>query len=304
MSGTRHGISTSAITWEPTESEVVWNKTGGVAISVVGSVGVNGTSTSLDDAIQLLPSTIPISASGPIGNSTRYTGAVLVAPSARYMGDDTIQVSATYEIAVPESPSEPEGGEGTNSDSDRARRQIVTEEAPILSHPIVQEFGVNERRALAALISGEVRPNPAYDENGSGKELHEFIRDVENGSTIEEVEFDDQDQTLDGVSASPLDYARMIAAGITTWKRPVIRHILTKNRNEPATNGEYGQVGEALQGSPQLAPSIDGDFQWFVNGITDETSNGLAWQTTYEYELSGAGGVLKHFYKNGDAEIA
>lgn len=304
MSAQRYGISTSEITWEQEEGEIEQDDTGKVTIQAVGCIGVGSSNTALDDALSVIPKLILISDDGPIGNCTRLIGASKSKQSARFMGDDTIQVSATYEIADPTSLSTPDGGDSSESDSDRASRTIVAEDAPILSHPLVQEFDTTDRRLLASLLAGDVRVNPRFDSTGSGKQLFEFIRDDEAGEDIEEVDFSDADETFDDVTASPLDYARIIAAGVQTWRRPVIRHSLIKSRENPAPNAEYGKVGETITGTPQLAPNLAGDGQWFLNGITDTTDNGVTWVSQYEFERTGAGGALKAFYKGGTAEMA
>lgn len=304
MSGKRNGISVSDITWAKDESEIAFNETGSVDIEVVGYVGVSDSPTSLDDAIQLLPSTIPLSDDGPIGNCTRYDGAGLKTKTAAYMGDDTIKVSAKYEIAVPDNQAQYPGEEGDESDSDRAQRTIATEDAPLLTHPIVQQFPTTDRRLLASLLSGEIRVNPRYDAAGSDRQLWEFIRDTEDGEDIEKVQFSDSDVTYDQITASPLDYARLLASGVDTWRRPTIRHTLTKSRNTPATNAEYGKVGEVIASTPALAPELTGSGQWFLGGITDSTSNGETWITNYEFERTGAGGALAAIYKGGSLDIA
>jgi len=304
MSATRHGITTSAITWEQEESEIEEDSAGKNTITVVGSVGVAGTSVSLADAIDLIPMEIPLSTSGPIGNAVKFLGAKRSNRGAKFHGDDTIQVRATYEISLPINQVNGPDGSADTSDSDRAQRSIVSEDAPLLSHPIVQEFPETDRRKLASLLQGEIRVNPRFDSAGSGTQLYEFITDNEAGDGIEGVTFDAVDVTFDDIEASPLDYARLLAAGVNTYRRPVIRHTLVKSRNDPAPNAEYGKVGEVIASTPALAPTLTGDGQWFLNGITDSTDNGEAWTTSYEFERTAAGGALKAIYKGGSAEIA
>lgn len=303
MSGTRYGISTTAITWEQTESEIEQDSTGKTVISVAGVVGVSGSPTALDEALALLPTSIPISDNGPIGNASAYNGAKISTRGAKYDGDDTIMVRATYEISTAISFESPDGVD--DSENDRAQRTIVTEDAPILTHPVSQEFDPEERRKLCSLLDGTVRVNPTYKPSGTGKQLYEFIRDKDEdeGEGVVEVTFSSSNSTVGGITANPLDYARAIAAGATTWRRPVIRHTITKSRNAPAPNAEYSKVGEVVSGTPSLAPNVSGDFQWFLNGITDSTDNGENWVTNYEYELTGEGGALRIFYKNGTAEL-
>ena len=302
MSAKLYGISKTEITWEKSKTQISYDDTNKVTISVVGSVGNEDDSVSLEAAIKLLPAFIPISSSGPIGNSTRYAGAGLVGPSARYLGDGTIEVEADYRTADPLLPSGVGGGTPDNvSDSDRAERQIVSEEVPLLAHPLVEEFPDNDRVKLRALQAGEVVPNPTYDSEGSGSAAWEFIRYVDQ--EMEEVNFDDADVTNDGVTASPLDYARLIASGVEVYRRPAIRHILSMNRDFPGSNAEYNAVAEIINSNPKFAPTLAQGRQWFLNGISDITSDGIHWSRTYEFEATGPGGGLKAIYKNGNKEI-
>jgi len=300
---TRHGISTTAITWEQEESEIEQDSTGMVTISATGSVGVSGTPTDLVTAMALLPATIPISNSGPIGNAAGFAGARKNTQRAKYAGDDTIQVSVTYIIGNPTNPASASGTDETTSESDRVQRSVVTEDAPLLSHPIVQQFPSEDRKRLRSLLAGECWVNPEYDSGATNYKAFEFIKENPVSDEPKEVTFSASDVTYDEVTASPLDYARLLAAGVTTWRRPVIRHSVTKTRNTPATNSEYGKVGEVVASTPYLAPTLSGSGQWFLGGITDTTENGTTWTTNYEFERSGAGGVLAAIYKGGTADI-
>ena len=301
MSNTRHGISSSAITWEIEETEISISETNMATITCQGVTGPDSSMT-VAAAIALIPSTIPISSTGPIGSSSTYSGARLSKRGARYSGDGLYEVNAEYIIAVPDGLFNP--SEGTEeSDSDKASRMIAVSDEPILSHAVALAFPAKEKRLLSSLLAGDIWVNPRYDDEGEGSEVFEFIRNDESGEGIEKVEFGEEDVTVDGITASPLDYARMIAIGITSFRQPIIRHKLSMVRADPATNAEYSKVGEVVS-SPNLAPTISGDFQWFLTGITDTTSNGGAWERDYEYDLSGAGGVLKYLYKGGSAELS
>lgn len=299
MSGVRYGIGTNAITWEASESEIKVSNTGGVDITIVGSVGVGAGVTSLESAMALIPKQVPMS---PLGNSTLYSGAILLDYSSRYLGDDTIQVSATYGYADP-LELQPGGDELKDaSESDRAVRTIAVEEVPLLAHPVAQNFPVKEKMRLAALLAGTVEINALYDPAGSGKEAWLFKKRTDDGEEFEEVIFDSADVTADGVTASPLDYAKLIASGITVYRRPLVRHSVTRQRNAPVGNNVYTQVGEALTYTPVLAPSLSGG-QWFLNGVTDSTANGELWTAQLEFEYTAQGGALKAIYKGGTAEI-
>ena len=302
MSATHYGLDSGSIRWEPADSDVQVSNTGKVVINVTGTVSANDGATSISDAISLIPNQIPSSSDGPIGASSEYSTAVLADYGARYLGDDTIQISATYEIADLEG-FQPGGDELTDpSDSDKATRSIVAEEVPILAHPVVREFPAGERSKLASLLAGDVMPNPRYDPDGSGRQLWEFRQFTEDGNDFEEVIFSNSTYTADGITSSPLNYARLIAIGITSYRRPMVRHTLTRQRNEPVSNETLSKVGEGLNFTPALAPDLQGG-QWFLNGVNDSTTNGTTWTAQLEYEYSASGGVLKDIYKGGLAEI-
>lgn len=301
MSGIRHGIATNAITWEQGESSIEYTQTNEVRIRAVGSVGVSDSATNLLDALELLPATLPVTSSGPIGDATEFAGATLTMPRAQFNGDDTIRVECVFVIANPTNQSNQDTGLGTIADSDKATRQIVTEDAPLLAHPIVESFPETDRVLLRALVAGEVVANDEYSTSATeGAAQYEFVRLKDN--VKEEVDFDASTVTDEGVSASPLDYARLLASGVDTYRRPIIRHTLVQSRNAPALDADYETVGEVVD-APNLAPAVGKGRDWFLNGITDETTNGEAWTTSYEYEASGEGGALKAIYKGGSKEI-
>jgi hypothetical protein len=306
MSTNLSGITSNAITWEKESSEIKEDSKGKSTISVMGSVGNDDDDISLEQAMLLIPMLIPITPNGPIGDSNLYTGARRVDRGAKYNGDGTIEVTATYEIALPENQVNPPESGSTTSDSDRVARTSATEDAPILTHPIVGTFDVTSRRNLASLLAGEIRVNPKFksaEEGGADRELWEFIRDTEDGD-IELVTFNPAEHlTLDAVTSSALEYARLIAAGVEVWKRPVVRHTITMARNEPVNDSEFTKVGEAMETDPKGAPPSPNGRQWFLNSISDSTDNGESWTINYEYELSGEGGVLKAIYPNGAAVI-
>lgn len=309
MSATANGITSTAIIWEKDQSEIKEDPKGKCTINVTGSVANEDDDISLEQAILLIPDSLPVTSDGPIGSSFRYNGARRTERGSKYNGDGTIEVTATYEIALPENQVSPSDKGVAVSDSDRVSRTAATEDAPILTHPIVSAFSATSRRNLASLLAGEIRVNPKYkdaEDGGTDRELWEFIRDTEDGD-IELVTFDPFEVSArdraTSVTSSPLEYARLIASGVEVWKRPVVRHTVTMARNEPATDDEFSEVGEATTTTPQGAPTPKNGRQWFLQSISDSTDNGESWTINYEYELSGEGGVLKALYPNGAAVI-
>jgi len=294
MARQTYGISTSAITWEQTRSEISVNETGLAEITVEGAVNSNG--IGLEAALELVPDTIPSGSNGPIGAASKYAGAKISSKSARYE-EGTWQVSATYQKGGALTSEFPDG---TNqSDNDRYERRIVVQEAPILSHPVALAFPTKEKNKLANLLNGNtIIANPNYDPAGESTDEFSYI-DLETGGIGDAAEFDNTTVTVGDITGSPLQYARLIKAGITTYQRKSIRHSWMTTRNEPASNDQYRKVGAVVSDPPE-APTLKDGFQWMLTGIIDSSDNGETWSTNYEFEASGAGGFLGMIYEGGE----
>lgn len=297
MARTAIGVSTSAITWEPMESDIDLSETGEATIVVIGKV--DSRNTSLWSALSLVPSTVPISPTGPIGNATDLSGAKLSSKSGN--GEECFwSIRATYKKSLAQTADY----DGTQrSDNDRAERRVVVVEEPILSHPVARAFSIQSRNRLNALLSGVIIPNPEYGGDGETAEDEFLAEDPDTGKFTVPIEFESATETSDGVTASPIDYARLIKAGITSYSRKTVRHVWSTSRNNPATSSEYRAVGKIVS-SPPLAPSLASGFQWMQTGIIDRTENGDTWNTDYEFDASGAGGFLAPIYAGGNATIS
>jgi hypothetical protein len=294
MARQTYGITTSSITWEKPRSEISVNETGLAEISVEGAVNSNG--IGLEEALNLIPDALPTGSSGPIGASAKYAGAKLATKSARYE-EGTWQVAAKYQKSGSLTSQFPDGTD--QSGDDRYERRIVVQEAPILSHPVALAFETKQKNMLANLLNGNsIIPNPNYDPEGESSEEFGYV-DVETGGIGEPAEFDETPVTVGGITGSPLQYARLIKAGIITYQRKSIRHSWVTTRNEPASNDQYRKVG-AVVSSPPKAPSLKDGFQWMLTGIIDSSDNGETWSTSYEFEASGAGGYLAMVYEGGN----
>lgn len=289
------GISTSSVTWEPLKSEIDISDKGEATITVYGVV--DSRNTSAYAALLALPNELPVSSSGPVGNATDLSGAKVTNKRASG-GDCCWEVTATYKKSTALT-ADYDGTQRANED--RASRRIIVTQEPLLSHPVVRSFPRKERNKLKALQDGIIQANPGYDPEGSGDALREFIL-IANDGTESEALFSDDDVTADEISASPLDYARFLKAGIEFYNKQSIRHVWSTSRNSPAPNTDYQKVGEVV-GTPPLAPTLAGGFQWMNVGINDDTENGDTWSTSYEFDASGPGGYLRGIYKGGTAEI-
>jgi len=293
MAKTTYGISSSAITWEQTRSEISVNETGLAEISVEGAV--NSSNIGLEDALGLIPDTLPGGANGPIGASSRYSGAKLANKSARYE-EGTWQVAATYQKSGSLTAQYPDGTD--QSGDDRYERRIVVQEERILSHPVAMAFARKDKNMLANLLNGDtIIANPKYDPEIEDSMEFGYI-DVNTGEIGDAAEFSEEEVTVGGISGSPLQYARLIKVGILTYQRKSIRHSWVTTRNEPASNAQYQKVG-AVVSTPPEAPTLKDGFQWMLTGIVDSSDNGETWSTSYEFEASGAGGFLGMLYEGG-----
>jgi hypothetical protein len=284
-------ITTSAITWEPLESGIEISEKGEATITASGFVNSRG--TSMMQAQALIPTTLPIASTGPVGNSTELNGAKLVTQSVR--GEDGMwKVSASYKKSFA-ATADYDGTE--RSGNDRAERRIITSLEPILSHPVALKFSTKDRSLLNGMLNGTVIPNPNYVDEESG--VSEFIgADPETGAFDVAVDFSTDNFTEDDVTANALDYARNIKAGIESYARKSIRHVWSVSRNRPASDADYRKVGRIVT-SPPLAPDLPSGYQWMLVGIIDRTENGDTWNTDYEYDASGAGGYLSTLYGGG-----
>lgn len=293
MARTAIGVTTSAITWEPLKSDMDVSDTADATITVVGAVDAHG--ISLVAAYSLIPDTIPISPTGPVGNATELSGAKVGTKNVH--GEDGFWwITATYKKSLAPT-ADYDGTERSNND--RAERRIILVQEPLLSHPVVRAMPRKERNKLKLLLDGVIFPSPDYDPETEGSA--EFVKEDTDGEEVE-MEFSDEDVTADGVTASPLDYARLLKAGIETYSRKTVRHVWSISRNNPASNADYRKVGRIVT-SPPLAPVLASGFQWMLTGIIDRTENGDAWNADYEYDASGAGGYLQEMYEGGGASI-
>jgi hypothetical protein len=294
MARTTYGITTTAITWEKTKSEISVNETGMAEISVEGAV--NSTGIGLEAALALVPATIPATASGPIGASTTYAGAKLSTKAASYE-DGTWQVRATYTKGGALTATFDDATE--QADEDRYERRIVVAEEPIMAHPVAMLFPTKEKNKLANLVSGNIEPNIEYDPDDEENNPEFFTLNAATGVFDVPVSFSTTEYESGDVTATPLAYARLIKAGIVSYQRKAIRHSRSVTRNSPASNSDYNDVGTVVT-TPPGAPSLNTGYQWMLTGIIDASSNGESWSTSFEYEASGAGGYLGVIYKGGN----
>lgn len=293
-----YGLVNNAIWWNPEETDVSQSSVDFIEIRCSGLVKEEN--QTLQGALVLIPSTCPISPEGPVGNSTGFATASLDTRGVRYGADGTIVVNATYKLPL----SNPSGGGGPTfsqqSDSDRFDLRVETEDAPLLTHPVAIRFPLVEKNKLKNLMEGDVVPNPDY--NGTTDTV-EFIYavDMKTKSKDAECVFDDTDVTFGGVTASPIDYARCLLAGVDTYKRSSVRFQWSCTRTEGPDDAELNTVGDIVTSS--VLPSVADDRDWFYAGVTSSHEAEGAYNITRDFTLSERGGALQEIYKGGSGSI-
>ena len=304
MPTTLFNLTAGSIFWEKSETEVSQNEIAFVTIKVVGYTPA---SQSIEVALSLVPALLPISASGPVGNSIGLTNGELQRRSARYDGDGTIRLDAEYKAYVGSLTNGPGGGTGEQSaPEDKIGKRIQTSEEPLLTHPLPQtQFPTAQVNMLSALISGYIRPSSDVSQEDGGSPVGEFVRqNPTTGSWDSIVTFSTTAYTVtmngQSVSATPLDYARYIKAGITTWKNTGTVLTWSCARKEACNDAELDSVGSVVE--PPIAPTIT-DKQWFYEGINETHETNSLYQIEREYTLTGKGGALSGIYAGGTGEI-
>jgi hypothetical protein len=296
MPADTYGLSSTSIFWVVEETEVNQSGTDFVTISCVGWVRENG--ATLATALDLVPATLPEGDTGPVKSAIGLYGAALDTRSSRFNGDGVIEVSATYKIPLSQvfNPSGTQGDE-SSSGSDRYELRVELVDAPLMTHPCALAFDRVNKIRLKNLIEGDIIGNDDEDWSPSANPELEFRREVDNVP----VEFSDTTVEVDGIEASPLDFARMIVAGIENYQRPAVRWVWTAARLEPPTAAELNRVGDVSD--PIKAPKVTGR-QWIYAGCNDsQEANTNAHVTVREFILSERGGVLKQLYKGGTGDI-
>lgn len=301
MPSEKFKIYDSEIAWEKEESEVTQDEIAYVDIRAVGWTSCSDTAS----AMALIPDTLPVTSSGPCGAASLYLGAQIHRRGARF-SDGMIRVEATYRAYVGTLVNGPGGGtEEANASADKTGLRISTVEEPILTHPVAMKFPRTEINLLSALINGFIRTNWDIEQEVGGSGDKEFVR--QNASTGEwsvEAKFSETDYSVtvsgETITASPLDFARLIKAQIVTYKSA--NQIFTWNgvRKIKASASELNKVGSVVK--PQRAPSVN-DRDWLYDGLNENQSTADLYEFSREFILSGPGGAIKQLYAGGSGDI-
>lgn len=297
MPAQTYGLSTSSIFWDVEQTDVNQDSVEYVTISCVGYMKASG--NTLSNALTTIPFTIPITSSGPVLLSSELAGAGLNSRSVTFTGDGRIECRATYKLPA-SSLVNPGQDEQTSSSADKFDLRVEVEEVPLLAHPVAQAFPLASKNKLKNLLEGDIIANPKYDGTTDTKEFI-YSSDIDNASAVE-VTFSGSDITVNGISASPLDYARMIKAGIESYLRPAVRWTWQCARNTYPSNSELNKVGDVV--SPPDAPNITDDRDWLYTGISVAHEADGAFTISREFVLSERGGALQEIYKGGGGTIS
>lgn len=299
MPSQTHGVTTSRVTWTIEETDVDQSSLDFITISCAGWVKYNG--CTIDDALLLVPDVIEISPDGPVENAAKFEGATLDTRNATFGGNGLIDVTATYKIPVSYVIDGPggEGGDKSESDSDRYDTRVELENVPILTHPVAMLFQRVDKLGLKNLLEGDVWPNKS-DKWDEGTEPDKEFQTFNENQEQEDYIFSETEYEVDGIVASPKDFARMIAAGIEQYQRPAVRFMWYAARTNGPDPAELNRVGDVT--TPPRAPTVS-NRQWIYAGCADSEQAIDAHTTTREYILSERGGVLKQLYKGGTGDI-
>ena len=306
MPSVTYGLSTSAIKWEQAETELSQDERGYADIKAVGYVKYTG--ATISSALILVPAVMPISASGPCGADPNLANSELQTRNARFEGDGMIRVEAKYRKILAAIISGPGGGTGEETaEQDKVGLRINTQQEPLLTHPLAQtKFPRTELNLLSGLINGYIRTNWDIEQETGGSGEKEFVRQnpADNYRWTQEVKFSETEYSVsiagDTVSASPLDFARIIKAGVTFYESP--SQVLTWDsvRNASISATEMNSVGSVV--NPPVAPAVNGR-DWFYTGVIQQQVTKDTFTLGREFLLSGYGGALKQLYPGGRGDI-
>ncbi len=297
MANKNYGIIPTAITWEVEETEVSQDEVAFVSIDCRGVVSSNG--ATLDTAMALIPNKIPISASGPVRLATTYINAELQKKSARY-ADGNIEVTAKYRKPVADITSGPGGGtEEQTSTSDRTSLRLSASDEPILTHPVAQAFDPKDIRQLKNLIEGDIRPNALdpTDTNLPAYRINEFntYDPKEQTWSIKHI-FSTTNVTVGGITASPKDFAKLIAIGIDVYRTNTVTFKWSCTRKDPISPTELSKVSTVIASA--VLPSVS-NRQWLYEGASqDQVTDGF-YTIDREFILSKPGGWNSKIYAGG-----
>lgn len=294
-------ITAGAITWDKSETEVSQDEVAYVNIRCVGYTATEG--QDIATALTLVPKLIPVSDSGPVGNAFMLSASELHRRAASFDGDGTIRLAVDYKCQVAAISTNPDGDE--NAAEDKTSKRITTIEEPLLSHPVARKFPRTELNMLSGLLNGYIRTAWDLSQEAGETTGPEFVRqNPSTGRWDQAVTFSATAYTVSlsgkNITASPVDFARIIKAGITTYRAATQTFCWSGVRKTEVKPKELNQVGTII--NPERAPEVN-DREWFFDGLMEDQVTDSTYRFDREYLLSGPGGALKQLYAGGTGDI-
>lgn len=305
MGSSLFNVSVGSIFWDKDQTKLTQDEYQFARISCVGWTSAD---QSLDVALSLVPSLMPVGTSGPCGSAPGLNGSIFQRRSSNFE-DGMIRVDVDYKCSLVASAQFPgQTVDQASSLFDKTALRIAVSEAPLLTHPVAMKFPKSEIGLLSAYISGYIRCGlDLIAETGlSDPAGKEYVKQDVYGKWSIEVKFSPTQYTAEEITASPADYAKIIKAGITSYERSETVLSWTGTRKFEASPSELNSVGTIV--IPNRAPKVNAR-QWFYTGINQNqvtTGGGVGvdiYEFNKEYSLSGPGGAIKQLYKGGLLDI-
>lgn len=173
------------------------------------------------------------------------------------------------------------GAEGANSPVYRLTCSL--QDASLSEHPKWKLFSDIEREALSNMISGDLVFDEASSTVGTRDERSFWVESNSEGTPY----------IIEGADAR--EFAKLIAAGQTTYQRPAMVWTESTQGNAGLTFDQIQKLGkiDVPGGSP---PEPSGVRDWMLTSAFDEETGGLH-RTELEWTMSEAGGFNPTLYE-------
>lgn len=162
------------------------------------------------------------------------------------------------------------------------------QEAPLSQHPKWKTLSDNDKYALGELIDGRARPNYNWTQVGD----YELVEGFSWALTFAPLR-DSSDNPIT-LSSDAVQFAKIIAAGVTTYLVPTITYTESTQGTDPMTAAQLNLLGKIStpRGNP---PTPSGSRNWMLTGASQE-QRGELYQTQIEWTLSDREGWNSFLY--------
>jgi hypothetical protein len=157
----------------------------------------------------------------------------------------------------------------------------VTGDIPLQDHPKWKELDADERNALGKIASGEYGYGPnVFDDSPSPGFATYKAGSYEPGEGLSFL------ITPDPISSdNAVQFARLIAEGVTTYKGAGFTWSKRWNSTEPITNAQLNRLGKTVAAPPGPPPQPAGDRDWLLTYANIEQQGEIDANPTYVNEL-------------------